>query len=65
MRKEILFVIGNVLTEVPNEYLRPILERHGDLLKHYMKGLSMVSHPALVMSVLDTVEHFAKLDQQM
>lgn len=55
-------IVGNVLTCIPPEFLKQVLDIKEDLLKNYLQGLSLISNPGILLSILDTVKHFGNID---
>lgn len=44
IRKEAIFVVGNVLTCISPEYIHELLAHHDGLLKSYLSGLKMTQY---------------------
>ena len=60
-----MIVVGHILTCLPAEHLFSALEMDDNLLVNYLQGLRCISQEALINNILDTVEHFCKLDEEM
>ena len=57
IRKEVFFILGHVMTCLPTKHVKELLQYHETLLGTYLKGLSLISHPQILLSILDTVDH--------
>ena len=62
LRKEAIFVVGNVLTCLPGENLYEFIVQNDDMLTHYFSGMSMISNNGVLLSILATIDHFGALD---
>ena len=58
-----MIVIGNILTCMPSQHLPEVLEIDDNLLKSYLE-VDRNSDKVIIMNILDTIEHFCKLDVQ-
>jgi hypothetical protein len=63
VRKEAIICVGNVLTCMPVQHLKELLQQcEADYWKSYFEGLTFISNENVIMSVLETIEHFGKCD---
>ena len=62
VRKEAMIVVGNILTCLPTQHLFSALEMDDNILVNYLQGLKCISQETLINNILETVEHFCKVD---
>ena len=60
-----MIVVGNILTCLPAEHIFSALEMDDNILVNYLQGLKCISQDTLISNILDTVEHFCKVDEEM
>ena len=63
IKKEALFTVGNILTTLDPLLAQQLINNYDDLLLHYLKGLELISREELILHILDTIEHFGKIDK--
>lgn len=58
-------VVGNVLTCIPMQHVRELLDKYDEMLGQYFQGLTMISNNGLINSILETVESLLEIDHKL
>ena len=65
IRKEVYIVISHILCTMPKKFVKELIEKYDTLLKDFLEGLKEVTQPHLLLEILDTVDHFGKIDHEL
>lgn len=63
IKKEAMMVVGNVLTCMPMQHVREVLDKYDQMLHHYFQGLTMISNNGLINAILESVDSLLHIDQ--
>ena len=65
LRKEAIIIVGNVLTTMPIDKIKPLLDKNKKLLSIFMKGMEfdISNHSKIVHNIFDVIEHLCNLDK--